>query len=51
VRCDSWTVSAYANNVANIHALLNGGTGYIQPNAYAYITPRTVGVSVVKNFE
>ena len=50
VRDDSWTVSFYVNNVTNARALINGGIGYIEPNAYIYITPRTVGLTAAKKF-
>jgi iron complex outermembrane recepter protein len=44
---DDWQITLYANNVANIR----GQTGSIPAtNYYAYIQPRTVGVTVVRNF-
>ena len=50
VRGESWTVNFYVNNVTDARALINGGLGYIEPNAYIYITPRTAGLSVAKKF-
>jgi len=50
VKCGSWTTNLYVNNVADERALVNGGTGYFYPAARIYITPRTVGLSVVKTF-
>ena len=50
VRADSWTVTAYVNNVADVRGLLNGGIGYIQPDGYVYLTPRTIGVNVARAF-
>ena len=50
VRGDSWTVSFYVNNATDARPLLNGGIGYIEPNAYVYLTPRTVGLSVSRRF-
>jgi iron complex outermembrane receptor protein len=50
VRRDSWTASLYANNVADVRGVLNGGAGYFYPFATIYIQPRTVGVNLVKEF-
>lgn len=50
VRYGSWTANIYANNVADIRALANGGRGFSPPYAYVYIEPRTVGISLVKTF-
>jgi len=47
---DSWTVTAYVNNLTNNRALINGGVGYIAPDAYVYITPRTIGLTLSKSF-
>ena len=47
---NSWTFNLYANNVANVRGLIGGGNSYLPPNAYIYITPRTVGVSAIKSF-
>jgi outer membrane receptor protein involved in Fe transport len=50
VRFESWVVNAYVNNVADRRALTDGGIGYLYPPARIYITPRTVGLTVIKNF-
>jgi len=50
VKVNSWTVNAYVNNVTNKRGLVGGGVGYDPPNAFVYITPRLMGVNVVKNF-
>jgi iron complex outermembrane receptor protein len=50
VRYDSWTASMYANNVANAGGVLNGGIAYFYPQAFIYITPRTVGLTLTKTF-
>jgi iron complex outermembrane receptor protein len=50
VKVQSWTVNLYVNNVADVRGVLNGGAGYSPPWAFQYITPRTVGLSVVKTF-
>ena len=47
---NDWTINLYANNVADVRALLNGGTGAAPPYGFAYITPRTYGVNVTKQF-
>jgi len=47
---DSWTINAYVNNAADRRGLYGGGLGYDPPYAFLYITPRTVGVSLVKTF-
>ncbi len=50
VRWSSWALNAYANNAADTRAFVNGGIGYFYPVAKIYITPRTVGVNLVKTF-
>ena len=50
VRRDSWSVSLYANNLADERGLLGGGLAFQPQNAFLYIQPRTVGVSAVKSF-
>jgi outer membrane receptor protein involved in Fe transport len=50
VRRDSWTARIYVTNVSDARGLLNGGIGYVAPNGYVYIAPRTVGLSLTKNF-
>jgi len=50
VKFDSWTASLYANNVTNKRGLLNGGLGYVEPNALIYITPRVIGLTLSREF-
>jgi iron complex outermembrane receptor protein len=50
LRYDDWTVNVFANNVADVRGLVNGGIGYFYVPARIYITPRTIGVNVVKTF-
>ena len=51
VKFDSWTVNAYANNVANDHGLLeNHVANNLYPTAVIPITPRTIGVTLIKAF-
>ncbi len=51
VRDASWVVNFFVNNASNVHGIVGGGGNYAQ-SAYNifYIQPRTVGVSLVKNF-
>ena len=46
----SWKVNLFLDNVADKRGLLTGGVGTAIPNAFTYIQPRTVGVSVAKTF-
>lgn len=50
VKVGSWTANAFANNVADRRAPIAGGQGYFPPNAFQYIAPRTIGLSVSKAF-
>jgi len=50
VRYDSWTSSLYANNVLNRRGLLGGGVGTLNPVAFDYIRPRTIGLNIEKTF-
>jgi iron complex outermembrane receptor protein len=49
-RFDSWTVSAYVNNLTDRRGLLSGGLGTTLPYAFNYIQPRTVGLTVAREF-
>jgi iron complex outermembrane recepter protein len=40
----------YANNVTNRRGLLGGGVGTDQPLSFAIIQPRTVGVTITRDF-
>jgi iron complex outermembrane recepter protein len=48
---EDWTARLYANNVANRRGIINGGPSTLIPNSYYYITPRTIGVQVSRNFQ
>jgi len=47
---ETWTTSIYVNNVADSRGVISGGLGYYIPNAFFYIQPRTIGVTVSKQF-
>jgi outer membrane receptor protein involved in Fe transport len=49
-RWDTWSLSVYANNVTDRRGVIGGGLGTINPLAFNYIQPRTVGLSVAKSF-
>jgi iron complex outermembrane recepter protein len=46
----TWKVNVYVNNVTDRRGVLDGGLDLIPSNAYVYIQPRTVGVTVTKTF-
>jgi iron complex outermembrane recepter protein len=50
VRYGSWTVNAFANNVADRRAILGGGEENLNPYAFYYLQPRLIGLSVKKTF-
>ena len=47
---ESWTVNLFVNNLADKRGLLSGGLGTLNPAAFNYIQPRTVGLSIAKTF-
>ena len=49
-RFDSWTANLFVNNLADKRGVLAGGAGTLNPTAFNYIQPRTVGLSVAKTF-
>jgi iron complex outermembrane recepter protein len=48
---DSWTITAFANNVGDKRGVLRGGLDSFVSTYYTYIQPRTVGVSLTKSFD
>jgi len=50
VRYDDWTFNVFANNLTDRRGILTGGVGTTIPSAFEYIQPRTVGLSVTKEF-
>jgi iron complex outermembrane recepter protein len=47
---DTWRLSLYVNNVADKRGVLDGGLDLIPANAFIYIQPRTIGMTVSKTF-
>jgi outer membrane receptor protein involved in Fe transport len=50
IRKESWGLNVFVTNLTDKRGLINGGLGYIPTNAFAYIQPRTFGVSVTRSF-
>ena len=50
VKFDSWTANVYANNVTDRRGVISGGLGTGIPEAFYYIVPRTIGISVARTF-
>ncbi len=50
VKRDSWTVNVYANNILDKRGVLIGGLGFLYTNAFNYIPPRTLGLSLLRTF-
>jgi iron complex outermembrane recepter protein len=48
---DTWTISAFLNNVTDRRGLIGGDVANFVPFAYNYIQPRTVGLSLLKTFD
>lgn len=47
---ESWSASVYVNNVTDKRGIISGGLDNYPPFAFQVIQPRTVGVTVTKNF-
>ena len=47
---ESWAANLYANNITDRRGVIGGGIGTTPPYAFYYIQPRTVGLSLTKNF-
>ena len=54
LKVNTWTVTAFVNNVTDKRGVLEGGLDYQyefpDPNTYTFITPRTVGLNASKTF-
>lgn len=50
-RYDTWALNVFVNNVADKRGVLRGGLdAVIFPNYFTYIQPRTIGLSLAKDF-
>jgi iron complex outermembrane recepter protein len=47
---DAWTVNVFVNNVADKRGIIEGGIGTGLPFSFFYIQPRTIGLSLVREF-
>jgi iron complex outermembrane receptor protein len=47
---ERWSLALYANNVANQHGIIGGGIGTQIPTAFELNQPRTIGLSLSRNF-
>jgi len=47
---DTWRLSLFANNITDKRGVLSGGTGSLVPTEFYYIQPRTVGLTLAKQF-
>jgi len=47
---EEWTVNLFLNNATDRRGLLSGGLGTTDPNTFTFIQPRTVGLSVTRQF-
>jgi iron complex outermembrane receptor protein len=45
-----WAIDFYVNNVADSRGITGGGIGNADTTAFEYITPRTIGLNVTRNF-
>jgi outer membrane receptor protein involved in Fe transport len=50
IRYASWTLNLFVNNLADKRGLIAGGLGTLNPAAFNYIQPRTIGLSLAKTF-
>lgn len=52
MRKDTWTLSAFANNLSDERGVLGGGLdSLVAPTFFTYIQPRTMGLSLTKAFD
>lgn len=47
---ESWAVDLFVNNVTDEYAELSGGPGFFPPTSASILQPRTLGLSLTKNF-
>jgi iron complex outermembrane recepter protein len=50
VAYDAWKVNLFVTNITDQRGVLGGGAGTYPPFAFRYIQPRTVGVSLSRDF-
>jgi len=50
VRRNGWTFNAFIDNAFDRRGLLNGGLGTFIPQVFNYIQPRTIGLTVSKQY-
>jgi iron complex outermembrane recepter protein len=46
----SWMANLYVNNVGDVRGLIGGGVDGAPTNAFVYIQPRTLGLSITRTF-
>ncbi len=51
VYLDQWELGLYVNNATDEYAFIGGGTGSIIPSALQIIQPRTIGLSISREFD
>lgn len=47
---NEWTLNVFANNLTDERGEIKGGAGEVPPGYFQYIQPRTIGISVSKEF-
>lgn len=50
LKMSDWTVDLYINNVTDKRGILGGGLGTPDPDAFTIVHPRTVGLTLARNF-
>jgi iron complex outermembrane recepter protein len=50
MRSDRWTANIFLTNVGDERGAVYGGLGAIPPTAFTYIQPRTIGLSLAREF-
>ena len=50
VKGKSWKANLFVTNIADKRGILNGGLGNLNPAAFEYIQPRTVGLYISESF-
>jgi outer membrane receptor protein involved in Fe transport len=50
IRYNAWTFNAFVTNLSDRRGILRGGFEALDPTAFSYIQPRTVGIGMSRNF-